>query len=155
MAKIRAWDSPLNAFERILHRRKDFLLLEKEKRDGRLTKQHYHLKMLNTSGWEGSFGENMAESLCCPPGGITTLLIVLSSFRCAQLFTTLWIVAHQVPLSTGFSRHEYWSGLLWLSPGELSEPGIEPTSSVSPALQADSLLLSHQGNPYQVYSTIK
>ena len=80
MAKIRAWDSPLNAFERILHRRKDFLLLEKEERDGRLTKQHYHLKMLNTSGWEGSFGENMAESLCCPPGGITTLLIVLSSF---------------------------------------------------------------------------
>ena len=137
MAKIRAWDSPLNAFERILHRRKDFLLLEKEERDGRLTKQHYHLKMLNTSGWEGSFGENMAESLCCPPGGITTLLIVLSSFSCAQLFTTLWIVAHQVPLSTGFSRHEYWSGLPCLPPWDLPNPGMEPASFMSPALAGE------------------
>ena len=56
MAKIRAWDSPLNAFERILHRRKDFLLLEKEERVGRLTKQHYHLKMLNTPGWREVWG---------------------------------------------------------------------------------------------------
>ena len=58
MAKIRAWDSPLNAFKLILHRRQDFLLLEKAERDVRLTKQHYHLKMLNTPGWEGSLGEN-------------------------------------------------------------------------------------------------
>ena len=45
----------------------------------------------------------------------------------------------------GFSRQEYWSGLPFPSPGDLPDPGIEP---VSPALQADSLPLSHQGSPY-------
>ena len=50
---------------------------------------------------------------------------------------TPWTVAHQAPLSIGFSRQEYWSGLPFLSPGNLSDPGIEPAS---PALQAGSLL---------------
>ena len=45
-------------------------------------------------------------------------------------------VAHQAPLSMGFPRQEYWSGLLFLSPGDLPDPGIQPRS---PALQADSL----------------
>ena len=49
----------------------------------------------------------------------------------------LWIVACQAPLSLGFSRQEYWSGLPFPSPGDLPNPGIEPRS---PALQADSLL---------------
>ena len=48
-----------------------------------------------------------------------------------------WIVACQDPLSMGFSRQEYWSGLPFPAPGDLPEPGIEPAS---PALQADSLL---------------
>ena len=50
-------------------------------------------------------------------------------------------------LSMGFPRQEYWNGLLGLpfpSPGDLPNPGIEPAS---PALQADSLPLSHQGSP--------
>ena len=47
----------------------------------------------------------------------------------------------------GFSRQEYWSGLPLPPPGDLSNPGIEPKSPVSPALQADSLLLSHQESP--------
>ena len=50
--------------------------------------------------------------------------------------TTPWIVAHQAPLSMGFSRQECWSGLPFLSPGDLPDPGIEPGS---PALQTDSL----------------
>ena len=50
---------------------------------------------------------------------------------------TLWTIACQAPLSMGFSRQEYWSGLPLPSPGDLSHPGIEPRS---PALQADSLL---------------
>ena len=49
---------------------------------------------------------------------------------------TPWTVAHQAPLSLGFSRQEYWSELLFPSPGDLSNPGMEPGS---PALQADSL----------------
>ena len=51
--------------------------------------------------------------------------------------TTPWTVACQVPLSMGFSRHDYWSGLLFPSPQDLLDLGIEPGS---PTLQADSLL---------------
>ena len=47
----------------------------------------------------------------------------------------------------GFSRQEYWSGLPCPPPGELPDPGIEPSSPVAPSLQADSLPLSHQGSP--------
>ena len=54
----------------------------------------------------------------------------------AQLFATPWTVDHQAPLSVGFSRQEYWSGLPFPSPGDLPNPGVEPGS---PALQADSL----------------
>ena len=56
-----------------------------------------------------------------------------------QLFVTMWAIAFQAPLSMGFSRQEYWSGLPYPSPGDLPGQGIEPTSPVSPALQADSL----------------
>ena len=47
----------------------------------------------------------------------------------------------------GFSMQEYWSGLPCPPPGDLSHPGIKPTSPAASALQVDSLLLSHQGNP--------
>ena len=53
-----------------------------------------------------------------------------------QLFATRWTVACQALLSIGFSRQEHWSGLSFLSPGDLPNPVIEPGS---PALQADSL----------------
>ena len=55
---------------------------------------------------------------------------------------TLWTVAHQAPLSMGFSRQEYWSGLPFPSPGDLPDPGIEPRSS---ALQADTLTSEPRG----------
>ena len=58
------------------------------------------------------------------------------------------------PLSVGFSRLEYWSVLPCPAPGDLPDPRIEPTSSVSPALQADSLVLSHQGR-FPGYSIVK
>ena len=54
-----------------------------------------------------------------------------------------WTVALQVPLSMGFSRQEPWSGWPCPPPGDLPDPGVEPRS---PALQADSLLLSHLGS---------
>ena len=55
-----------------------------------------------------------------------------------QLFEILWTVAHQAPLM-GLPRQEHWGGLPFPSPGDLPDPGIEPTSPVSPVLQADSL----------------
>ena len=67
-----------------------------------------------------------------PPGSLWTC--VLSHFSCFQLFVTLWTVAHQAPLSVGFSRQEYWSGLPFPSPGDLPNLGIEPVSLTSPAL---------------------
>ena len=59
------------------------------------------------------------------------------SFSRVWLLSTPWIVAHQAPLSMGYSRQEYWSGLPFPSPGDLPYPGIKLGS---PALQADSLL---------------
>ena len=52
-----------------------------------------------------------------------------------------------VPLSMGFWRQEYWSGLPCSPPGDLPNSGIKPVSSAAPALQADSLSLSHQRSP--------
>ena len=57
---------------------------------------------------------------------------------------TPWTVVH---LSMGFFRQEYWSRLLFPTPGDLPDPGIKLMSSTFPALQVDSLPLSHPGNP--------
>ena len=61
-----------------------------------------------------------------------------------QLFETPWTVAYQAPLSLGFPRQEYWSGLPFPPTGDLPDPGIEPGS---PALQADSLPSEPPGKP--------
>ena len=61
-----------------------------------------------------------------------------------RLFVTPWTVANQAPLSMGFSRQEYWSGLPFPSPGDLPDPGIEPKS---PALQTDALPSEPPGKP--------
>ena len=55
-----------------------------------------------------------------------------------------WTVAYQAPLSMGFSRQEYRSGLPFPSPGDLPDPGIEARS---PALEADALTSELPGNP--------
>ena len=63
--------------------------------------------------------------------------VKVKSFSHVQLFATPWTTAYQSPLSMAFSRQQYWSGLPFLSPGDLPDPGIEPGS---PTLQADALL---------------
>ena len=67
----------------------------------------------------------------------------LSHFSHVRLFVTLWTIAFQAPQSMGFSKQEYWSRLSCSPPGARSHPGIEPAS---PALQVDSLQLSHWGS---------
>ena len=69
---------------------------------------------------------------------------MLSTLSHVQLFVTPWTVAHQAPLSIGFSRPEYWSGLPCSPPGDLPNPGIKPRS---PVLQADSLPPEPPGKP--------
>ena len=73
---------------------------------------------------------------------------MLSNFSHVPLFVTPWTVAHQAPLSMGFSRQEYWSGLPRPSPGDLPDRGVKPTS---PVLQVGPLLLSHQEAPLERY----
>ena len=80
---------------------------------------------------------------------VCVCVCVLSVQSCVTV-ATLWTVAHQVPLSIGFSKQEYWSVLPCPPPGDLPDPGIKPESPAAPALQADSLPGSHQGNPSRV-----
>ena len=70
---------------------------------------------------------------------------MLGWFSRFQLFVTLWGIAHQAPLSMGFSRQEYWSGLPCPPPGDLPGPGIEPTSLLPPALAGGFFTTSTTG----------
>ena len=64
-----------------------------------------------------------------------------------RLFVTLWAVAHQAPLFIGFLKQEYWSGLPFLPPGYIPEPGIKPASLVSPALAGRFFTTAPLGKP--------
>ena len=59
---------------------------------------------------------------------------MLSHFSRVCFFATPWTIAGQAPLSMGFSRQEYWSGLPCPPPGDLPNPGFKPASLTSPAL---------------------
>ena len=75
------------------------------------------------------------------------LLCMPDCFSRIRLIATLRTAAYQAPLSIEFSRQEYWSGLPFSPPGDLSDPGIELVSPVAPALQTNSLPLNHWGSP--------
>ena len=76
---------------------------------------------------------------------VSMCVCVLSHFSHFQLFANLWTVAHQAPLSMGFSRQKYWSGLSCPPCEYLPNTGNETMSPAAPALQADSLPLNHEG----------
>ena len=71
--------------------------------------------------------------------------------RSCQTFCDPWTIAHQAPLSLGFPRQEYWSGLPFPSPGDLPNSGIEP---MSPALAGRSFTAEPAGKPGQVYALL-
>ena len=71
-------------------------------------------------------------------------MLCVKSLSRVRLFVTPWTVARQAPLSMGFSRQEYWSGLPFPSPGDFPNPGIKPWS---PVLQADALSSEPPGKP--------
>ena len=77
---------------------------------------------------------------------------MLSCVSRVRLCVTVWTVALQAPLSMGFPRQEYWSGLPFLAPGDLPDPGTEPRS---PALQVDSLPSEPPGRPNLQYVPLK
>ena len=76
---------------------------------------------------------------------------MLNHFSHVQFFVTPWTVASQALLSIGFSRQEYWSGLLCPPPGDPPDPGIEPMSLRSPALAHGSLPLAPPRKPKTIY----
>ena len=79
---------------------------------------------------------------------------MLSHFSHVQLFAVLWTVACQVPLSMGFSRQEYWSGLPCSFPGDLPDPGIKPVSLTPPALAGGFFTTSTIGESPCMYVCI-
>ena len=79
----------------------------------------------------------------------TTSGLVLSCFSSVWLFVILWATACQAPLSMGFSRKEYWSGLPFPSPGDLPDPGIKFVSLRLLQWQADSLPLTPPGKVFK------
>ena len=83
---------------------------------------------------------------CLPRTATMETACMLRHFSCFWLFSTPWTVACQAPLSMGFSRQEYWSGLPSPPPGDLPDLEIEARSS---ALQADSLPSEPPGKPEQ------
>ena len=72
------------------------------------------------------------------------LRLKVKSLSRVQLFVAPWTVTRQAPLSMGFSRQEYWTGLPFPSQGDLPDPGIELGS---PTLQEILYCLSHRGIP--------
>ena len=78
-------------------------------------------------------GDNFSRRLVSPVCR-AVCACMLSRFSGVWLFATLWTVARQAPVSMGFSRQEYWSGLSWPPNVDLPDPGIKPASLRSPAL---------------------
>ena len=101
-------------------------------------------------GWVLSGHSTEAESRSGNSSWWKTLLPPKKVFCCHLVASvvsdcaTLWAVARQAPLSVGFSRQEYWSGLPWLPPGDLPNPGTKPRS---PTWQAASLPSEPPGKP--------
>ena len=71
--------------------------------------------------------------------------VLAQSLSCVWLFVTPWTIARQAPLSIGFPRQEYWSGLPFVTPGDLPHPGIKPISLCVLQWQMD-LPLCHLGS---------
>ena len=75
-------------------------------------------------------------------------VVVVQWLSHVQLFATLWTIAHQAPLSMGFPRQEYWSGLPFPSPGDLPNPGIKP---MSPEFAGRFFTTEPPGKPSQFF----
>ena len=78
---------------------------------------------------------------------VCVCVCVRACVRAQSLFETLWIVNHQAPLSVKFSSQEYWRELLFLTPGDLPDSGLEPTSLAYPSLAGGFSTTAPPGSP--------
>ena len=120
----------------------------------RRTAYRRHGTMLTTLVWMRWLGRSLHrhDSIPFPVHRIQRCMRLL--FSCSVVsnsFAIPWTVAHQAPLSMGFSRQEHWSVLPFPSPGDLPDPGIEHSDPCLLHWQEDSLWLSYQGSSKKVY----
>ena len=97
------------------------------------------IELVKVRYWLSHFSVELVQACCLgdlTPTQLNFGVCVYESLSCIRLFVTPWAVAHQAPLSLGFSRQEYWSGLPFPSPRDLPDTGITPGF---PELQVDSL----------------
>ena len=73
--------------------------------------------------------------------------VMVVMLSCVQLFVNPWTVGCQAPLSMEFSRQDDWSGLPFPTPGDLTDPGIKPRSSVPPAVAGRFFITAATGKP--------
>ena len=99
-------------------------------------------QLVNIVGFSHDVGWVATTLLGCCSTKAARHTCLLSHFSYLTLWTILWTVARQAPLSMGFSRQEYWSGLPFLPPGCLPDQGMEPTSLMSPGLAGGFLTSS-------------
>ena len=85
---------------------------------------------------------------------LLNLVCTLSRLVVSDSFTAPGTVAHQAPLSMGFSRQEYWCGLPFLTIGDLPDPGIEPESPASLVLAGKDFVAKPPGWPYLISDTL-
>ena len=113
--------------------------------------------LILTPSWNGPFFKRLRKYIILQDlynNAQNACVCMLSHISHVQLFATLWAVAHQAPLSMGFSRQEYWSGLTCPSPGDLPDLGIEPWILHLLPWEAGSLPLGSPKKPNDVQNTV-
>ena len=105
------------------------------------------------------FGVNLKKKILTPPVlGLHSKISRCYGFSLYVRFSSLGphalAVAHQAPLSMGLPRQEFWSGLLFPSPGDLPEAGIEPVSLASPALAGCFFATEPPGKPTKFHEMV-
>ena len=115
--------------------------MQSRNRDTDVENKLYPLYGYNGRGKGGEMKRRLGLTHLC----LCSLVLMLNS---VQLLAIPWTVLHQAPLSLGFSRQEYWSGLPFPTSGALPHPGIEPMSLVSPTLAGGFFTTVPPGEAY-------
>ena len=142
----------LNACQALSHQRGEITSCHFVQFSGTVSKLHSHFTEENNL----RLFFNMKKIILIKKGGGTVFwyLCVCAESLQSCLSVTPWTVAHQAPLSMGFSRQEYWSGLPCPPPGDLPDPGIKCMYLMPPALAGGFFTTNSPGKPTLVYTLL-